>query len=52
MRLMRLLGAIVVLLVDGIETLETATGAQQELRAGLYLWMKRSTDIKYLEFIN
>lgn len=52
MRLMRLLGAIVVLLVDGIETLETTTGAQQELGAGLYLWMKRSTDIKYLEFIN
>jgi len=35
--LCRLLGAMVVLLVDGVEALEAATGAQQELRAGLDL---------------
>jgi len=37
LRLRCLLGAMVVLLIDGVEALEAATGAQQELRAGLDL---------------
>lgn len=41
----QLLGAIVVVLVDGIEALEAAAGAQQELRAGLDLQARTIKDM-------